>query len=187
MQPHVEADQEVSQFADSDVNDQTRAQLRVIREIDTVLSSLHMRFWLRGGWAIDFLLGQVTRPHADIDLVTWLRHRRRMQRALTGAGFQLVRETEVQSDFLKGDQDISFVFLTRADDAAIVAHGIPGWTWRADALPLRRFGLHDLSVSVVSPQQLLEEKEGYERGTGRTLRPKDLESLEVLRSIMGAR
>jgi hypothetical protein len=37
---------------------------------------------------------------------------------------------------------------------------------------------------VVDPRQLLAEKEGYERGTGRPLRPKDLESIGVLRRIV---
>ncbi len=47
------------------------AQLRVIREIAELFGAAHIRFWLRGGWALDFLLGEITRPHGDIDPVTW--------------------------------------------------------------------------------------------------------------------
>jgi hypothetical protein len=44
-----------------------RTQLDVLREIVQILTYLRVRFWLRGGWALDFLQGAVTRPHADID------------------------------------------------------------------------------------------------------------------------
>lgn len=102
-------------------------------------------------------------------------------------GFHLVNETEVQSDFRKNNHDVSFVVLTRAGDGRIVAHGIPEWTWSADALPLRRFTLRGISACVVSAQQLLAEKEGYERGTGRPLRGKDLESIKCLQTIVARR
>lgn len=65
----TEADQLGPPSEDSRVEEQTRAQLEVIREIDEILSRLRTCFWLRGGWAIDFMLGEVTRSHADIDLV----------------------------------------------------------------------------------------------------------------------
>lgn len=170
MPPHIESDHAIPRSEDSDIDGQTRAQLDLIREIDEALSRPRVGFWLRGGWAIDFLLGEVTRPHADIDLVAWLRHRERVQRALVEASFELIRETEVQSDFCKNDQDVSFVFLKRAGDGGIVAHGIPEWTWRTNALPHRRFTLRGICARVVSPQQLLDEKEGYASG-GRAGRP----------------
>ncbi|NQX62193.1 nucleotidyltransferase domain-containing protein [Paenibacillus qinlingensis] len=37
---------------------------------------------MRGGWAIDFLLGRVTRLHKDLDLVTWVRHREELEQVL---------------------------------------------------------------------------------------------------------
>jgi hypothetical protein len=87
---------------------QSDAQLRA------ALSAAGVRFWLRGGWAIDFLIGAVTRAHADVDAVAWRRHRIRVQRALTAAGYDIVRETEKQIDFRKDGVDVTFVFLTRA-------------------------------------------------------------------------
>jgi Aminoglycoside-2''-adenylyltransferase len=32
---------------------------------------LGVQVWLRGGWAMDFFLGQVTRDHVDIDWEAW--------------------------------------------------------------------------------------------------------------------
>jgi hypothetical protein len=166
-----------------EIDEQARAQLTVLRELNTVLSALHIRFWLRGGWAVDFLLGRVTRPHADLDLVMWARHRDRARRGLLDADFQVERKTAVQTDYLRAGQEISIVYLARAADGTVVTDGIPGWSWRADALPRRRWHLHGVSSRVVSLIQLLEEKEGYERGTGRPPRPKDMESIATLRRM----
>jgi hypothetical protein len=165
-------------------SEQARAQLAVLGDIGALLAALRVRCWLRGGWAVDFLLGRITRPHADLDLVLWARHRRRARRALLDAGFRLVRETPVQTDLRKDGQDVSLVFLARAPDGAVITHGIPDWTWPAGSLPPRPRRLHGVAARVVDPRQLLAEKEGYERGTGRPPRPKDLESIGALRRIV---
>jgi hypothetical protein len=37
-------------------------------EVQEWLHSLSVPWWIAGGWALDLFLGQVTRPHADIDV-----------------------------------------------------------------------------------------------------------------------
>ncbi|WP_081986905.1 nucleotidyltransferase domain-containing protein [Planococcus sp. CAU13] len=54
---------------------QTQTQLEVLTEICLLTDQLELEFWLRGGWAIDFLLGKISRPHGDIDLITWIQNR----------------------------------------------------------------------------------------------------------------
>lgn len=98
--------------------------------------------------------------------MAWARHRGRIRTALTSTGFEAVRESEQQSDWLKDGVEATFVFLTRTPDGRIVTHAIPGWSWREDSLPPRRLRLRGRSARVMGPRQLLEEKEGYERGTG---------------------
>ncbi|MEI0739488.1 hypothetical protein VQ056_27565 [Paenibacillus sp. JTLBN-2024] len=46
------------------------------------------KFRLRGGWAIDVLAGKITRPHDDIDLITWIRNREQLEFALAEAGYE---------------------------------------------------------------------------------------------------
>lgn len=53
----------------------TESQLNILSEISAISKKLEIEFWLRGGWAIDFLLGKITRPHEDFDLVTWLQNK----------------------------------------------------------------------------------------------------------------
>ncbi len=43
---------------------------------------------------------------------------------------------------------------------------------------------HPLTCRPLSAAQLLDEKEQYEHGTGRPLRRKDLESVELLRRLV---
>jgi lincosamide nucleotidyltransferase A/C/D/E len=45
--------------------------------------------WLDGGWAIDALLGEQTRPHDDLDLVSRLEDSARIEAALAERGYVL--------------------------------------------------------------------------------------------------
>jgi lincosamide nucleotidyltransferase A/C/D/E len=47
--------------------------------------------WLDGGWAVDAVLGEVTRPHQDLDLIVELDDVETMRRVLAGGAFELVR------------------------------------------------------------------------------------------------
>ncbi len=167
------------------VDERAAAQLEVIREIDEILGRLPARCWLRGGWAIDFLLGRVTRSHADIDLVTWQRHRARIDRALQEAEFMRERELVAQTDYINDGQEISFVYLEQDADGAIIAHGMPAWIWEPAALPARKHTLLGAAARVVSPAHLLSDLEGYEQATGRPLRPKDFGTREILWRLTG--
>jgi hypothetical protein len=166
------------------VDARTQRQLAILAEISRLLAAQRIRFWLRGGWAIDFMLGEITRLHSDIDLVVWLRHRQRLHRTLIEAGFKLDREMLVQTDFHRYDEMISAVFLTRRADGTIVTHGVPEWEWPAGSLSRRRLRLHGVAAAVVSPERLLWEKESYEYGTGRPPRPKDLASIHMLNAML---
>jgi hypothetical protein len=163
----------------------TEAQLAILRTLAERLATARLRFWLRGGWAVDFLLGEVTRRHGDIDLVTWLRHRRRIRLLLTNIDFEPIQEWEAQTDFRVKGQVVSSIYLTRQPDGCIITHGIPVWTWPDGSLSSRKAHLRSISARVMSPRQMLWEKEGYEIGTGRPPRPKDLESMTVLRGMIG--
>ncbi len=44
-------------------------QLSLIREVVGLLDAAGVRRWLWGGWGVDFLLGEVSRPHGDIEFV----------------------------------------------------------------------------------------------------------------------
>ena len=53
------------------------------------LASRGIAVWLDGGWAVDALLGEQTRPHDDLDLVSRLEDTARIEDALGERGYVL--------------------------------------------------------------------------------------------------
>lgn len=60
--------------------------------------------WLDGGWGIDALVGEETRPHDDLDLVIALADAEAARAALGRAGFAVV-EDESPTRFVVADAD----------------------------------------------------------------------------------
>jgi aminoglycoside-2''-adenylyltransferase len=67
-------------------------QLAAIAEVREVSQRLAVDVWLRGGWAADFCLGQVTREHADVDWFAWAGHLPSIADRLQQAGWEQVDE-----------------------------------------------------------------------------------------------
>ncbi|WP_088072317.1 nucleotidyltransferase domain-containing protein [Gottfriedia luciferensis] len=159
-------------------------QLKIIKEINEICLNHNFQLWLRGGWAIDFLLGKITRSHSDVDLVTWIEYREQLEQAMVNAGYKKIPVSAFQTDFLKNTIDVSFVFIRLSEEGDITANGFPDWIWRKDALPTNKYNLQGISITVLNPQQLLDEKIVYEKGTGRKLRAKDIESMKIIQGII---
>jgi lincosamide nucleotidyltransferase A/C/D/E len=61
----------------------------VIEALD-LLDSSGIDVWLEGGWNVDALLGEQTRPHKDLDMVVELANVPRMLELLAAAGFEIL-------------------------------------------------------------------------------------------------
>ncbi|MGV3467194.1 MAG: nucleotidyltransferase domain-containing protein [Heyndrickxia sp.] len=174
-------------MANEDLDVQLKSQLKVLREISTIFKEIDAEFYLRGGWAIDFLLGEITRPHSDIDIVTWIIDREQLENALLTLGYEQIPVKEEfrnrQSDFRKDTVDVTFGYLTYNVDGSLIMNGLPEWVWRKDSLLPQEYPLHGVTAKVIHPKQLLEEKEIYEQ-IGRPYRQKDADSKEILRRII---
>ena len=163
----------------------TRIQLALLREIAQLLGRARVRFWLRGGWALDFHAGRVTRDHGDIDLVARFRRRSRIRKLLEENGYRVVRVADFASiHFSKRGQDVAVAFINTDEMARTITPGREFWPWPDDAFTNRRHTLHGITCRAMSLESLFEEKENYERYSGRPLRAKDLVSIELLRSLL---
>lgn len=139
-----------------------------------------VRLWLRGGWALDFFLGRVTRAHDDVDFVTWLRHAPRVKATMLALGYRAVPTMPPHLKFRKRRQEVGIIFVERVGPGRV--RGMPtDWGWVSGALLETPRHLGSAVARVVSPAQLLAEKLSYQRNTGRPLRPKDRESIRALR------
>jgi uncharacterized protein len=155
-------------------------QLVRLRELVGVLDAARVRFWLIGGWGVDFLLGRVTRAHGDVDAVAWLRSRDRLRRALTEGGYR-VGEDEQVVNVVKGGQVASFLFLTRDAEGRVAISGTPTWPWPDDALEERRRRLEGIACRVVGPRAMLALVESHPRPP----RKSDREAIAALRALLG--
>jgi len=160
------------------------AQLELLRELEDVFGRARIRFWLRGGWALDFLLGRLTRAHADIDVVTWLRHKRRLSAALRSRRFQELPSPnpQTQAIFTKGGQELSILFVTRRG-ADVVVPGFESWPFVPGSFGDVFRTLDGITCRVLPARALIHEKERHSSWSGRSLRAQDRESLGLLREL----
>ncbi|MGG7613643.1 nucleotidyltransferase domain-containing protein [Streptomyces sp. ZG43] len=137
--------------------DERRAwrQLELIGEALGAAGRTGAELWLRGGWAMDFTLGRVTRDHGDIDWFTWAEGAEALARELMRLGYTEVAgpPAELQRDFAKDGLESSFTLIDRDHLGRIVVAGGPwaGTPWPQDLLDGGPGGLGGLSCPVVAP------------------------------------
>ena len=76
------------------------------RDVALILDRLdeaRIEAWVEGGWGVDALLLEQTRPHADLDLIVRVDDVPSMRDALGGLGFDLARG-EPESNFVLQDE-----------------------------------------------------------------------------------
>jgi lincosamide nucleotidyltransferase A/C/D/E len=68
------------------------------------LESLGIVIWIDGGWAVDFLLGKITRNHSDLDVAVEYKNLEKFKEYLQTQGYrELKREKDKKWDFVLGD------------------------------------------------------------------------------------
>jgi lincosamide nucleotidyltransferase A/C/D/E len=69
-----------------------RMQAADVLTLLSALDELGVHYWLDGGWGVDCLLGEQTRPHSDLDLVTDRRDVDSVTAYLRAQGYHPVRD-----------------------------------------------------------------------------------------------
>ena len=71
-----------------------------------LLHALGIETWIDGGWGVDALLGEQTRPHGDLDIVIPQKDVPRLRELLEAQGFKnLEREDTSPRNFVLGDDN----------------------------------------------------------------------------------
>ncbi|MFF5703654.1 nucleotidyltransferase domain-containing protein [Streptomyces sp. NPDC012794] len=171
--------------------ERTDRQLRLIAETVGIAGALGLEVRLRGGWAMDFFLGEPTRDHEDIDWFAWSEDAPALTGALLRRGYRPVPGPPAgqQLDFVKQGEESSFALLARDPSGRPVVAGGPwaGRPWPDGMLdaPAGRIGA--LRCAIVSPRVQVEIK----RMTpvwipGRPRRAKDAEDIRRLEEALRA-
>lgn len=97
-----------------------------------------IQVWLVGGWGIDALLGEHTRPHKDLDILLQVDDVNRMRQLLEGDGYTLAYlwEENLWTTDAHGNETATGFVLQHPNGTEIDAHalrldehgnGIPAW------------------------------------------------------------
>jgi len=140
-------------------------QLALIEEIVTLCDAASIPCWLRGGWAMDFFLGRVTREHDDIDLFMWAEDATRLVHELERAGFveQGGPPPEAQRDFTKDAEQVQVALLARNQRGQVVVAGGPaaGTPWPEDMLASTTGRIGGVVCPTVNPRVQMWVKEQF--------------------------
>jgi len=165
-------------------------QLEVLRQLISVCDAAGIEYWLRGGWAVDFFLGRITRDHEDIDLLAWAGDAERLIRALERAGFVEVggAPPEAQRNLMKDGEEVQIALLVKGDDGSIVVAGGPsaGAPWPEGMLDGQLGQIEGLVCPIVNPRVQIEIKEMFPQWRpDLPVREKHREDVSLLREALG--
>lgn len=138
--------------------------LDIIAETAELLDAAEIKVWLWGGWAVDFLVGRVTRRHRDIDFLVDETVSPRVGACLAPHGYHrrigvLEDERGLWPVFRRRRRDISFAPIRREPSGAIVTPGrFHDQPWVPGAFAASRQMLEGVSAFVVSAEALLQAK-----------------------------
>ena len=158
------------------MNDLTRRQLVLIRDLFTAAEQRSLPLWLENGWAIDARLRRVTRDHEDIDVVYPKERETEYVKLLHALGFDRRVDTDYGFLIWKGDVLLDTEACHRYENG----FGFPGFP--PDSCPLVKSGeLDGLEVRCVSWEAMYVEFLGYlnEIPTAEW-RAKDFESFRLI-------
>jgi Aminoglycoside-2''-adenylyltransferase len=167
-------------------------QLRLIAEVVAMAADLDVRVWLRGGWAMDFFLGEVTREHDDIDWFAWYTDATALREALLRHGYQPAggRPLEQQLDVTRAGEELSFAWLAEDEAGRVVVAGGPwaGQPWPAGMLDAAPGRIGQLRCSIISPAAQIEIKQMMPVWVpGRPRRVKDAQDVTRLEAALQGR
>jgi lincosamide nucleotidyltransferase A/C/D/E len=155
----------------------------ILGEVTRVLRALDeasIRHWVVGGWGVDALVGHQTREHRDLDLAVDLDQWETCEALVRALGY------EVETDWLPirvelvsphGWIDLHPVRFDETGDG--VQAGPDGTTYDYPREHLITGALDGHPVPCISAVWQIEAHTGYEP------RAKDLQDLDVLRSLAG--
>ncbi|GAA4629740.1 hypothetical protein GCM10023196_052310 [Actinoallomurus vinaceus] len=171
--------------------DEIRAarQLRLIAEVVAMASECGIQVWLRGGWAMDFFLGEITRDHRDIDWFAWTDDASVLGAKLAQRGYQPMPglPPDQQLDVLKDDEDLSFNLLRTDTSGRVVVGGGPwaGSPWPEHMLETHMGRIGDLQCPIINPRAQIEIKQMMPVWVpGSPRRAKDLEDITRLQAAL---
>src|SRR5579864_3813924 len=149
------------------------------------LENLGIVIWIDGGWGVDALVGEQTRPHKDLDIAVQQKDVPRLRQLLERRGYKEIKLEEARPwNFVLGDEngrEIDFHVIVIDDEG----NGLYGPADRGEmylAASLTGTGSIDgRKVRCISPEWMVKFHSGYE------LKEKDFRDVSALCQKFGIR
>ncbi len=131
----------------------------------TELENLKIKIWLDGGWGVDALLGEQTRPHQDLDIAVQEKDVPRLRQQLQERGYREIKLEEAKPwNFVLGDQDgreIDFHVIVLDDHG----NGLYGPRAKGEMYPAASLtgtgSINGRTVRCISPEWAVKFHSGY--------------------------
>lgn len=155
------------------------AAVDLLRQFDTA----GIDVWLDGGWAVDAVLGEQTRPHKDLDIILQVSDLGQLRKILSDRGFRM-REGGTESNFVLVDDhglevDVHAMVFDEEGNGVYRMHNGDDWIFPAAGFTGRGTIL-GVNVRCLSPEvQVLCHAYGYVPAE------KDLRDMELLEARFG--
>ena len=96
-------------------------QLSALEQAIELLDEAGIPYWLFGGWAVDFYVSAVTRPHEDVDIAVWLKDVPRLHELLVSQGWRHTPDVDDDggTGFEYGEVRLGLTFLAQDEDGSI--------------------------------------------------------------------
>jgi hypothetical protein len=90
--------------------------------VSELFDTADIPYWLFGGWAVDFHVGSITRPHDDVDMAVWQDDIPRISQQLEAEGWRHTPSDEDDGGtaFERSGVRLELTFLVRDPGARIV-------------------------------------------------------------------
>jgi lincosamide nucleotidyltransferase A/C/D/E len=144
----------------------------------TELENLSITIWIDGGWGVDALLGEQTRPHKDLDIAVQEKDVLKLRQLLEARGYKEIKLEEARAwNFVLADEngrEIDFHVIVMDDNG----NGLYGPKEHGEMYPAASLtgtgSIDGRTVRCISPEWVVKFHSGY------TLKEKDFRDVSAL-------
>jgi lincosamide nucleotidyltransferase A/C/D/E len=147
-------------------------------DLYTTLEKLGVQIWIDGGWGVDALLGEQTRPHTDLDIAIQQKDVRMLRQFLRTRQYRDIKLEDARAwNFVLRDEngreiDVHVIVL---DDKGNGLYGPPEKGEMYPAASLTGTGvIENRTVRCISPEWVVKFHSGYQ------LKEKDFRDVSAL-------
>ncbi len=169
---------ELQKSVEADIQDWNEKQITLIGKVFKSFRLAKIDIFLYGGWAIDFLLGQVSRPHVDIDSLVWKKDKEKVSSLMQDLGFATVdKGKKFQNSIEQLQFDNDFVELVDGKFITGKNGDNPGLEWPENPLDHPVYAdLNSVEARIIKPSSFLwflEWKKNHFSNGGPTSGPRE--------------